>query len=119
MHDYALTDFWTMTPPQRETVLLEAIAEAHARHCARNRAYRQTVAARGVGPSLDSTKDRTRYTFYPHMQAVPFNAGPRLLNRTHSITADVEIPSGGVQGALVSFEGVDGGYSFYVKDNKL
>ena len=41
------------------------------------------------------------------------------LNRTHSITADVEIPDGGAEGALVSFGGVDGGYAFYVQDNKL
>jgi arylsulfatase len=65
------------------------------------------------------TKDRTSYTFYPHTQAVPFNAGPRLLNRTHSITADVEIPEGGAEGALVSYGGTDGGYSLYVKDGKL
>ena len=65
------------------------------------------------------TKNRTKYTFYPHTQAVPFNAGPMLLNRTHTITADVEIPAGGAEGTLVSFGGVDGGYSFYVKDNKL
>ena len=50
---------------------------------------------------------------------MPDNAGPRLLNRTHAIVADVEIPEGGVQGTLVSFGGVDGGYSFYVQDNKL
>ena len=81
------------------------------------------VDGRGVARMADErpqlTKDRTRYTFYPHTQAVPDNAGPRLLNRTHSITADVEIPSEGAEGALVSFGGVDGGYSFYVKDNKL
>ena len=81
------------------------------------------VDGRGVARMADErpqlTKDRTRYTFYPHTQSVPDNAGPRLLNRTHSITADVEIPSEGVEGALVSFGGVDGGYSFYVKDNKL
>jgi arylsulfatase A-like enzyme len=65
------------------------------------------------------TKDRTSYTFYPHTQSVPFNAGPRLLNRPHSITADVEIPEGGAEGALVSFGGTDGGYSFYMKDGKL
>jgi arylsulfatase len=64
-------------------------------------------------------QDRSSYTFYPHTQAVPFNAGPRLLNRTHSITADVEIPEGGAEGALVSFGGTDGGYSLYVKDGKL
>jgi arylsulfatase len=64
-------------------------------------------------------KDRTSYTLYPHTQSVPFNAGPRLLNRTHTITADVEIPAGGAEGALVSFGGTDGGYSLYVKDGKL
>jgi arylsulfatase len=63
--------------------------------------------------------DRTSYTYYPGTQSVPFNAGPRLLNRTHSITADAEIPDGGAEGALVSFGGTDGGYSFYVKDGKL
>ena len=65
------------------------------------------------------TKDRTSYTFYPHTQSVPFNAGPRTLNSTHSITADVEIPAGGAEGALVSFGGTDGGYSLYVKDDRL
>ena len=65
------------------------------------------------------SKDRSSYTFYPHTQSVPYNAGPRLLNRTHSITADVEIPEGGAEGALVSYGGTDGGYSLYVKDGKL
>ena len=64
-------------------------------------------------------KDRTSYTFYPGTQSVPFNAGPRLLNRTHTITADVEIPEGGAQGALVSYGGTDGGYSLYIQDGKL
>ena len=64
-------------------------------------------------------KDRDSYTFYPGTQSVPVNAGPQLLNRTHSITADVEIPEGGAEGALVSYGGTDGGYSLYVKDGKL
>ena len=62
---------------------------------------------------------RASYTFYPHTQSVPFNAGPRLLNRTHSITADVEIPEGGAEGVLVSFGGTDGGYTLFVKDGQL
>ncbi len=65
------------------------------------------------------TKDRTSYTFYPGTQSVPYNAGPRLLNRSHSITAEVDIPAGGAEGALISFGGTDGGYSFYIKDGKL
>jgi arylsulfatase A-like enzyme len=64
-------------------------------------------------------KDRTSYTFFHGTQAVPPNAGPAILNRTHTITADVEIPTGGAEGALISFGGTDGGFSFYLKDGKL
>src|SRR5690606_8262901 len=64
-------------------------------------------------------KDRTSYTFYRHTQSVPYNAGPRLLNRTHSITADVDIPDSGAKGVLISFGGTDGGYALYVKDGRL
>jgi arylsulfatase len=81
------------------------------------------VDGRGMPRMLDErpqiTKGRTHYTFYPHTQAVPDNAGPRLLNRTHSISADVEIPDGGAEGALVSFGGVDGGYCLYIQNNRL
>jgi len=81
------------------------------------------VDGRGVQRFADErpqlTADRTRYTLYPGTQAVPFNAGPRLLNRTHAIIADVEIPEGGAEGALVSFGGTDGGYSLYVQDGAL
>jgi arylsulfatase len=63
--------------------------------------------------------DRTSYVYYPGTQEVPVNAAPRILNRPHSITADVEIPEGGAEGVLISQGGIDGGYSFYVKDGKL
>jgi arylsulfatase A-like enzyme len=63
--------------------------------------------------------DRKSYTFYPGTQSVPYNAGPRILNRTHSITAEVEIPADGADGCLISYGGTDGGFSFYVKDGKL
>ncbi len=63
--------------------------------------------------------ERTSYTFYPGTQMVPVNAGPNLLNRAHSITADVEIPKGGAEGALLSAGDVQGGFSFYVQGGKL
>jgi arylsulfatase A-like enzyme len=65
------------------------------------------------------TTDRTSYTFYHGTQAVPSNAGPAILNRTHSITADVDVPDAGAEGTLVSFGGTDGGFSFFLKDGKL
>jgi len=63
--------------------------------------------------------DRTSYVYYPGTQEVPVNAAPRIINRPHSITADVEIPKGGAEGVLISQGGIDGGYSFYVKEGKL
>ena len=63
--------------------------------------------------------DRKSYTFFPGTQSVPYNAGPRILNRTHSITAEVEIPAGGAEGALISYGGTDGGFSFYMQGGKL
>jgi len=53
LHNHELADFWTMSPAQRTTTLLQAIAATHAWHYERNRAYQQTVAARGVGATID------------------------------------------------------------------
>ena len=62
---------------------------------------------------------RDKYTYYPGTQAVPSNAGPSLLNRAHSITADVEVPKDGAAGVLLSAGDVQGGFTLYVKDRKL
>ncbi|MGH7793260.1 MAG: arylsulfatase [Thermodesulfobacteriota bacterium] len=81
------------------------------------------VDGRGVSRFADPRPQiavaRTSYTYYPGTQMVPINACPVVLNRPHSITADIEIPKGGAEGALLSAGDVQGGYSFYVKDGKL
>jgi arylsulfatase len=81
------------------------------------------VDGRGVTRALDRrptiAKSRTSHTYYPGTQPVPANAAARVLNRPHSITADVEIPAGGAEGILLAHGGVGGGYAFYVKDGKL
>ena len=48
----ALADFWSIPEPEREELLLRGILDAHAYHYEHNTAYRNTVAARGVGPCL-------------------------------------------------------------------
>jgi hypothetical protein len=62
---------------------------------------------------------RNSYTYMPNTQSVPFFAGPRVLNRPHSITADVEIPEAGAEGVLLSQGSAAGGYSFFMKDGGL
>ena len=74
---------------------------------------------RFADPRPEIAKDRTRYTYYPGTQTVPPNSSPKCLNRPHSYEADVDVPAGGAEGVLLSAGGVDGGFSFYVKDGKL
>jgi arylsulfatase len=62
---------------------------------------------------------RTSYTCYPDTQPVSRQAGANVMNRPHSITAEVEIPEEGAEGVIFSHGGSDGGYSLYMMDGKL
>jgi arylsulfatase len=64
-------------------------------------------------------KDRSRYIYFPGTQEVAASAAPKILNRPHTITALVDIPDDGAEGVLVSQGGVDGGFTFYLRDSKL
>ena len=65
------------------------------------------------------TVARTSYTLHPGTQMVPSNAGPVVLNRSHSITAEIEIPNSGAEGCLLSAGDVQGGFAFYMQGGKL
>ena len=65
------------------------------------------------------TADRQRYIYYPGTQMVPLNAAPRVLNRPHSISVEVEVPEGGGEGVLFSMGGNDGGFAIYVQNGLL
>ena len=62
---------------------------------------------------------RDRYVYFPDTQSVPYFAAPKVLNRPHSITADVEIPADGAEGVLLCQGRPAGGYTLFVKDGKL
>jgi len=65
------------------------------------------------------TKDRQTYVYYPHTQMIPENVAVKVLNRAHSLTAEVEVPKGGAEGVLICHGSNVGGYSLFVKDQKL
>jgi arylsulfatase A-like enzyme len=79
--------------------------------------------SRGTSRLLDErpqlTKARQIYIYYPGTQVVPENVAVKVLNRAHSFTADVEIPKGGASGVLICHGSNEGGYTLFVKDNKL
>lgn len=63
--------------------------------------------------------ERTTYTFYPGTVRVPQGSAPHTKNRSHNITAEVEIPAEGAEGPICVNGGVSSGFSFYIKDQLL
>jgi hypothetical protein len=61
---------------------------------------------------------RMSLTVYEGMVGMKENAFINTKNRSHSITADVEIPKTGAAGVILAQGGVHGGWSFYVKDGE-
>src|SRR5262249_5096306 len=71
-------------------------------------------------PSLRSSliAGRTDFTYFPGATRIPESSSPYVKNRSHSITAHVEVPQTGGDGVLVAAGGFVAGYALYVKDGK-
>ncbi len=66
----------------------------------------------------DLMAGRTSLTVYPGMIGMKEDTFINVKNRSHSITADVEIPATGATGVMIAQGGTHAGWSFYVKDDK-
>ena len=66
----------------------------------------------------DLMAGRTSLTVYEGMTGMTENVFINVKNRSHTITADVEIPAGGANGVILCQGGRFGGWSLYVKDGK-
>jgi arylsulfatase A-like enzyme len=62
---------------------------------------------------------RTSLTLYPGMSALMENATLDIKNRSHTITAEIEVPQGGGDGVIIAQGGRFGGWTLYMKDGKL
>src|SRR3984957_14236087 len=78
-----------------------------------------TAASRLMTERPQVAEPRAHYVYRPGTQTLPFWVGPRVLNRPHAITADVDIPAGGAEGVLLCQGSNAGGWSFYVQDGRL
>jgi len=75
-----------------------------------------------VNPALAGRPDlmagRTSLTVYEGMIGMSENVFINTKNRSHTITADVVIPTGGAKGVILAQAGRFGGWSLYLKDGK-
>jgi arylsulfatase A-like enzyme len=61
---------------------------------------------------------RDFYTFYPGATHLFDATAPGTRNRSHTLTAFVEIPAGGADGVLVADGGNAAGYALYIKNGR-
>ena len=81
-----------------------------------DRTIERTNAALAGRP--DVLGDRKSLTLYEGMQGMLENTFMNIKNRSSKITAELEIPAGRANGAILSQGGRFGGWSLYMKDGK-
>lgn len=70
--------------------------------------------ARWNTPRPSLTAGQTVFTYSGELSGVPASAAPSILNKSYTITAEVEIPSGGAEGMIVTEGGRFGGYGLFL-----
>ncbi len=71
-----------------------------------------------IAPRPSATAGRTVFNYSGEMPGIPTSDAPSILNRSYTITAEVEIPQGGAQGMLVTLGGRFGGYGLYLLNSR-
>jgi arylsulfatase A-like enzyme len=66
----------------------------------------------------DLLAGRTSLMVYDGMTGISENAFINTKNRSHAVTAEVEIPKGGASGVILAQAGRFGGWSLYLKDGR-
>ena len=77
-----------------------------------------SVLPRLLAPRPSATAGRNAFTYSGEMSGLPDSDAPSILNKSYTITADVEIPQGGAEGMLATLGGRFGGYGLYLLKGK-
>jgi arylsulfatase len=70
--------------------------------------------ARWNTPRPSLTAGQTVFTYSGELSGVPTSAAPSILNKSYTVTAEVEIPKGGAEGMIVTQGGRFGGYGLFL-----
>jgi hypothetical protein len=73
---------------------------------------------RFITPRPSATAGRTVFTYSGEVAGLPIANAPSILNRSYTITAEVEVPQGGAEGMLNTLGGRFGGYGLYLLKGK-
>jgi arylsulfatase len=77
-----------------------------------------SVLERVIAPRPSATAGRTTFSYSGELSGIPESDAPSILNRSYTITAEVEVPQGSAEGMLVTDGGRFGGYGLYLLKGK-
>jgi hypothetical protein len=78
-----------------------------------------STLARWNTPRPSLTAGQTVFTYSGELTGVPASAAPDILNKSYTITAEVEIPKGGAEGMIVTQGGRFGGYGLFLSKGEF
>jgi len=73
-----------------------------------------SVLTRLLAPRPNPTAGKTEFSYTAPVSGIPHGAAPSILQRSYTITAEVDIPAGGAEGMIVTQGGRFGGWGFYL-----
>src|SRR5258708_11044159 len=73
---------------------------------------------RAIAPRPSATAGQTVFHYSGVTSGIPLGNAPSILNRSFTITAQVEVPQGGGDGMIVTEGGRWGGFGLYVLKGK-
>jgi arylsulfatase A-like enzyme len=77
-----------------------------------------SVLPRIIAPRPSATAGRNVFTYSGEMAGLPDSDAPSILNKSYTITAEVEVPQGGGEGMIVTLGGRFGGHGLYLLKGK-
>jgi arylsulfatase A-like enzyme len=73
-----------------------------------------STLARWNSPRPNLTEGRTDFIYSGVLSGVPNSGAPNIMNKSYTITAEIEIPEGGAEGMIVTDGGRFGGYGLFL-----
>lgn len=77
-----------------------------------------SILERLMTPRPSATAGRTEFSYAGAISGLPGSNAPNVINRSYTITADVEVPANDTEGMLVTTGGRFGGYGLYLLKGK-
>jgi arylsulfatase A-like enzyme len=78
-----------------------------------------STLTRMLTPRPSTAAGRTTFTYSGEVSGIPQSSAPRIMERSYTITADVEIPEGGAEGMIVTAGGRFAGYGLFLSKGEM